>query len=139
MTFSRSDNILPHEFPTAPTFLSRSHRFVFAPGGSVFFRNDHLGAELINRQLRGQGGSQASQGHAQTNVHWIHNHTASHIRTCRPELWFNSNLCYKEMSETQQEQGSELVELLLPPCQEASLSTLTDIIQSISNWSLVKP
>ena len=43
MTFSRSDNILPREFPAAPAFLSHSHRFVFAPGASVFLRNDHLG------------------------------------------------------------------------------------------------
>ena len=53
MTFSRSDNILPREFPAAPAFLSHSHRFVFAPGASVFLRNDHLGTRWLTSSTGG--------------------------------------------------------------------------------------
>lgn len=62
MTFSRSDNILPHEFPTAPAFISHSHQFVFAPGSSVFPRNDHPGTRWLTSSTRGQGASRASAG-----------------------------------------------------------------------------
>lgn len=57
-----------HEFPCAQAFLSHSHRFVFAPGSSVFLRNDHRGTRWLTSSSGDRGGSQASAG-SRTHTH----------------------------------------------------------------------
>lgn len=86
MTFGCSDNILPYEFPVTPAFLSHSHQFVFAPGASVFLRNDHLGTRWLTSSSRGAGRKSGLRGVTHTDIYMLCTSTPQ-LRVSH--LWFH--------------------------------------------------